>query len=47
MGSAILPQTATNLAAYAKEQLLGRAIELETGRAAKVSTDGLSSRTAD
>ena len=41
VGGAILPQTATNLAAYAKEQLLGRAIELETARAAKVSADGL------
>ncbi|MCI0369889.1 MAG: NAD(P)/FAD-dependent oxidoreductase [candidate division NC10 bacterium] len=41
VGSAILPQTATNLAAYAKEQLLGRGIELETARAAAVSADGL------
>jgi NADH dehydrogenase len=41
VGSAILPQTATNLAAYAKERLLGRGIELETARAAKVSADGL------
>ncbi len=41
VGSTILPQTATNLAAYAKEQLLQRGIELETSRAAKVSTDGL------
>jgi NADH:ubiquinone reductase (H+-translocating) len=40
-GSAILPQTATNLAAYTKEQLIGRGIELETTRAAKVSPDGL------
>lgn len=41
VGSAILPQTATNLASYAKEQLLKRGIELETERAAKVSADGL------
>ncbi|MGH7379812.1 MAG: NAD(P)/FAD-dependent oxidoreductase, partial [Candidatus Methylomirabilales bacterium] len=41
VGSAILPQTATNLAAYAKEQLLRRGIELETARAAAVSADGL------
>lgn len=41
VGSAILPQTATNLAAYAKEQLLQRGIELETARAAAVSADGL------
>jgi NADH dehydrogenase len=41
VGSAILPQTATNLAAYAKERLLGRAIELEPSRAAKVSAAGL------
>jgi NADH dehydrogenase len=41
VGSAILPQTATNLAAYAKEQLLGRGIELETARAARVSSDGI------
>jgi len=41
VGSAILPQTATNLAAYAKEQLLQRGIELETARAAGVSADGL------
>jgi NADH dehydrogenase len=41
VGSAILPQTATNLAAYTKEQLLGRGIELETGRAAQVSAQGL------
>jgi NADH dehydrogenase len=42
VGSAVLPQTATNLAAYAKEQLLARGIELETSRAAAVSADGLS-----
>jgi NADH dehydrogenase len=41
VGSAVLPQTATNLAAYTKEQLLGRGIELETARAARVSGDGL------
>ncbi|MGE5848611.1 MAG: NAD(P)/FAD-dependent oxidoreductase [Candidatus Methylomirabilota bacterium] len=42
VGSAVLPQTATNLAAYAKEQLLARGIEIETNRAAGVSADGLS-----
>jgi NADH dehydrogenase len=42
VGSAILPQTATNLAAYTKEQLLQRGIEIETSRAANVSPDGLS-----
>ena len=42
VGSAVLPQTATNLAAYAKEQLLARGIEIETSRAAGVSADGLS-----
>src|SRR5262245_35642149 len=41
VGSAVLPQTATNLAAYTKEQLLKRGIELETARAARVSPDGL------
>jgi NADH dehydrogenase len=41
VGSAVLPQTATNLAAYAKEQLLTRGIELETRRAAKVTAQGL------
>lgn len=41
VGGAILPQTATNLAAYAKEQLIMRGIELEASRAAKVSPDGL------
>ena len=41
VGSTVLPQTATNLAAYAKEQLLKRGIELETARAAKVSPEGL------
>ena len=42
VGSAILPQTATNLAAYTKEQLLRRGIEIETARATKVSPEGLS-----
>jgi NADH dehydrogenase len=41
VGSAVLPQTATQLAAYTKEQLLKRGIELETARAAKVSPEGL------
>src|SRR5215468_9155256 len=41
VGSSVLPQTATNLAAYTKEQLLGRDIELETARAARVSPEGL------
>lgn len=42
VGSAVLPQTASNLAAYARDQLLKRGIELETNRAAGVSPDGLS-----
>jgi NADH:ubiquinone reductase (H+-translocating) len=41
VGSAVLPQTATNLAAYTKEQLLRRGIELETARAAEVTAKGL------
>jgi len=41
VGSAVLPQTATNLAAYTKEQLLRRGIELETARATGVSAEGL------
>ncbi len=41
VGSTVLPQTATNLAAYAREQLLKRGIELESKRAAAVSADGL------
>jgi NADH dehydrogenase len=41
VGSNVLPQTATNLAAYTKEQLLRRGIELETRRAAKVTPEGL------
>jgi NADH dehydrogenase len=44
VGSAVLPQTATNLAGYTKEQLLHRGIELETSRAATVSADGLALR---
>lgn len=41
VGSAVLPQTARNLAAYTKEQLIKRGIQLETARAAKVLPDGL------
>jgi NADH dehydrogenase len=41
VGSAVLPQTATNLAAYTKEQLLARGIQLETRRAARVTPEGL------
>ena len=41
VGSAVLPQTATNLAAYAREQLIARRIELETTRAARVTEEGL------
>jgi NADH:ubiquinone reductase (H+-translocating) len=41
VGSAVLPQTATNLATYTKEQLLKRGIELETARAAEVTAGGL------
>lgn len=41
VGSSVLPQTATNLAAYAQEQLLARGIEHETTRAKAVSTEGL------
>ncbi len=41
VGSAVLPQTATNLATYTKEQLLQRGIEIETRRAARVSDEGL------
>src|SRR5262249_13562895 len=41
VGSAILPQTATNLAAYTKEQLVRRGIEIETSRAENVSPEGL------
>jgi len=42
VGSAILPQTATNLAAYTREQLVKRGIEIETSRATTVSREGLS-----
>ena len=41
VGSTVLPQTATNLATYAQEQLLARGIELEKARAAEVSREGL------
>lgn len=41
VGSKVLPQTATNLATYAREQLLTRGIELETSRAASVTAEGL------
>jgi NADH dehydrogenase len=41
VGSAVLPQTATNLATYTREQLLKRGIVLETARAAEVTADGL------
>ena len=41
VGSAVLPQTATHLATYTREQLLGRGIELEATRAAEVTSEGL------
>ncbi len=41
VGSQVLPQTATNLAAYTKEKLLERGIELETARAGAVTAEGL------
>src|SRR5437867_12793287 len=41
VGSGILPQTATNLAAYAKVHLEARGIEIETARAARVTAGGL------
>jgi NADH dehydrogenase len=41
VGSQVLPQTATNLAAYTRERLIQRGIELQTARAASVSPDGL------
>jgi NADH dehydrogenase FAD-containing subunit len=41
VGSAVLPQTAPDLAAYTKERLVARGIELETRRAAGVSAEGL------
>lgn len=41
VGRTVLPQTATNLATYAREQLLKRGIELEASLAADVSAEGL------
>jgi NADH dehydrogenase len=41
VGSQVLPQTASNLAAYTKEKLVQRGIEIETARAAAVSREGL------
>jgi len=41
VGRTVLPQTATNLADYAREQLLKRGIELESSRGAEVSAEGL------
>ena len=41
VGSAVLPQTATRLAQYTREQLLHRGIEIEASRAAAVTADGL------
>jgi len=41
VGSQVLPQTATNLAAYARDRLIRRGIELETARAGAVSAEGL------
>lgn len=41
VGRTVLPQTATNLATYAREQLLRRGIELEASSAADVSAEGL------
>jgi NADH:ubiquinone reductase (H+-translocating) len=41
VGSAVLPQTATHLASYTKEQLLKRGIELENARAAEVTPEGV------
>ena len=41
VGSAVLPQTAPDLAAYTKARLVARGIELEVGRAARVSPEGL------
>jgi NADH dehydrogenase len=41
VGRDVLPQTATNLAAYTKEQLLKRGIQLEASRAARVTAEGL------
>ena len=41
VGSGILPQTAARLAAWAKDQLEDRGIEIETARAARVTPAGL------
>ena len=41
VGSAVLPQTAPDLAAYTKARLTARGVELEPGRAAQVSPEGL------
>jgi NADH dehydrogenase len=41
VGSGILPQTASNLAAWARDQLERRGIEIEAARAARVTPDGL------
>ena len=41
VGRTVLPQTATNLADYAREQLLKKGIELESSRGAEVSAEGL------
>jgi len=41
VGSRVLPQTATHLADYTRDQLIKRGIELETARAAEVTADGL------
>jgi NADH:quinone reductase (non-electrogenic) len=41
VGSGVLPQTAKNLAAWAKDELERRGIELEAARAARVTADGL------
>jgi NADH:ubiquinone reductase (H+-translocating) len=41
VGTAVLPETETNLAAYAREQLLRRGIEHETARAAEVTAEGV------
>ena len=41
VGRTVLPQTATNLADYAREVLLKRGIELESSRGAEVSAEGL------
>ena len=41
VGSAVLPQTAPDLAAYTRQRLMSRGIELESGRAARVSPEGL------